>query len=54
MIAEVVKPEDADAIATAGYPVLAVLNKADLTGFGGDGPIAAAVPAVRSSPSSWG
>ncbi len=32
VIAEVVKPEDADAIATAGCPVLAVLNKADLIG----------------------
>ena len=28
--------------AADGSPVLAVLNKADLTGFGGDGPIAAA------------
>jgi len=28
--AEVIKPEDADAIAAAGRPVLAVLNKADL------------------------
>jgi hypothetical protein len=44
--AEVVKPEDADAIAAAGCPALAVLNKADLAGSlsgrGGDGPIAAA------------
>lgn len=46
---EVVKPEDTDAIeveATAGRPVLAVLNKADLAGSlpdrAGDGPIAAA------------
>lgn len=41
---EVVKPEDVDAIAAAGRPVLAVLNKADLAGSlsGGDGPIAAA------------
>ncbi len=41
---EVVKPEDIDAIAAAGRPVLAVLNKADLTGSlsRGDGPIAAA------------
>ena len=30
--AEVVKPEDVDAIAAAGRPVLAVLNKADLVG----------------------
>jgi hypothetical protein len=44
--AEVVKPEDTDAIAAAGRPVLAVLNKADLAGSlsgrSGDGPIAAA------------
>lgn len=43
---EVLKPEDVEAIAAAGRPVLAVLNKADLTGSlsgrGGDGPIAAA------------
>lgn len=32
VLAEVVKPEDADAIAAAGCPVLAVLNKADLVG----------------------
>ncbi|OSC25932.1 hypothetical protein B8W69_18015 [Mycobacterium vulneris] len=46
VITEVVKPEDTLAIATAGRPVLAVLNKADLAGSlsgrGGDGPIAAA------------
>lgn len=46
VITEVVKPEDTQAIATAGRPVLAVLNKADLAGSlsgrGGDGPIAAA------------
>ncbi|OBH17021.1 hypothetical protein [Mycobacterium sp. E3247] len=42
--AEVVKPEDVDAIGGAGRPVVAVLNKADLTGSlsRGDGPIAAA------------
>lgn len=44
--AEVIKPEDADAIAGAGRPVLAVLNKADLAGSLsgrlGDGPITAA------------
>jgi hypothetical protein len=43
--AEVIKPEDADAIAAAGRPVLAVLNKADLAGSLsgriGDGPITA-------------
>src|ERR1700741_3597594 len=46
VIAEVVKPEDTDAIAAAGRPVLAVLNKADLAGSlsgrSGDEPIAAA------------
>jgi hypothetical protein len=44
--AEVVKPEDSDAIAAAGRPALAVLNKADLVGSlsgrAGAGPIAAA------------
>lgn len=44
--AEVVKPEDADAITATGHPVLAVLNKADLVGSlsgrAGHGPIAAA------------
>lgn len=41
---EVVKPEDIDAIAAAGRPVVAVLNKADLAGSlsRGDGPLAAA------------
>ncbi len=48
VVAEVVKPEDSEALAAtnandaARQPVLAVLNKADLTGFAGDGPIAAA------------
>jgi len=46
VVAEVVKPEDADAIATAGCPVLTVLNKADLIGSlsdcTGTGPLAAA------------
>jgi hypothetical protein len=44
--AEVIKPEDSDAVAAAGRPLLAVLNKADLAGSlsgrAGDGPIAAA------------
>jgi hypothetical protein len=44
--AEVIKPEDTDAIAAAGCAALAVLNKADLAGSlsgrAGDGPIAAA------------
>jgi hypothetical protein len=42
VIAEVVKPEDRDAIAAAQHPVLAVLNKADLSAGARDGPIAAA------------
>ena len=42
VVAEVVKPEDSAALPADGSPVLVVLNKADLTGFGGDGPIAAA------------
>lgn len=42
VIAEVVKPEDRDAIAAARNPVLTVLNKADLTGVAAGGPIAAA------------
>ena len=43
VIAEVVKPEDSRAVralAAAQRPVLAVLNKADVAGFGGDGPMA--------------
>ncbi|TVS86801.1 hypothetical protein [Mycobacterium helveticum] len=46
VVTEVIKPEDAAAIASARQPVLAVLNKADLVGSlsgrTGDGPIAAA------------
>jgi hypothetical protein len=46
VLAEVVKPEDAEAIAAAGRPVLTVLNKADLAGSlsgrAGDGPSGAA------------
>ncbi len=46
VVTEVVKPEDADAIAGARQPVLAVLSKADLVGSlsgrTGDGPIEAA------------
>ena len=54
VLAEVVKPEDLDALSTARRPTLAVLNKADLiattasgctrTGRrGGEGPVRAAV-----------
>ncbi|BBX75361.1 hypothetical protein H7H78_12105 [Mycobacterium shinjukuense] len=43
---EVIKPEDRDAVAAiagqAGHPVVVVLNKADLAGFAGTGPMAAA------------
>jgi hypothetical protein len=39
---EVLKPEDRDAIAAERRPVLVVLNKADLTGFAGEGPVVAA------------
>lgn len=44
VIAEVVKPEDSEAVGaiSARLPVLVVLNKADLAGFAGEGPIAAA------------
>ncbi|BBZ46309.1 hypothetical protein [Mycobacterium parmense] len=46
VVAEVAKPEDVAAIAAAGRPVVAVLNKADLagdlSGRGGDGPMAVA------------
>jgi hypothetical protein len=45
VIAEVVKPEDRDAIAALPQPVLAVLNKADLTG-----PSAAALGGLRVEP----
>jgi hypothetical protein len=45
VIAEVVKPEDRDALAAAPQPVLAVLNKADLTG-----PSAAALDGVTVEP----
>jgi hypothetical protein len=40
--AEVVKPEDIREIAAQRRPILAVLNKADLLGFAGDGPLAVA------------
>jgi len=40
--AETLKPEDRAVLARPARPCVAVLNKADLTGFGGDGPVAAA------------
>ncbi|MBY0387989.1 MAG: hypothetical protein K2X56_07785 [Mycobacterium pseudokansasii] len=45
VLAEALKPEDRDAIAAVGearQPLVIVLNKADLSGFGGAGPMAAA------------
>lgn len=39
---ETLKPEDRDFLAGSSRPCVAVLNKADLTGFGGDGPLSAA------------
>lgn len=42
VLAETLKPEDRRALAGSSRPVVAVLNKADLAGFGGPGPIAAA------------
>lgn len=45
VIAEVVKPEDRDAIAAASQPLLVVLNKADLTGIS-----AAALEGVTAEP----
>lgn len=45
VLAEALKPEDRDAIAAvrdARRPLVVVLNKADLSGFGGAGPMAAA------------
>jgi len=40
--AEVIKPEDSDALRGCRAPVVVVLNKADLCGFAAAGPIAAA------------
>ena len=42
VIAEALKPEDRALLGAARKPTLAVLNKADLTGFGADGPMAIA------------
>lgn len=42
VVAETLKPEDRRALAGSSRPVVAVLNKADLAGFGGPGPIAVA------------
>ncbi|WP_197415115.1 hypothetical protein [Mycobacterium sp. M26] len=42
VLTETLKPEDRAALTAPDRPCVAVLNKADLTGFGGDGPMAAA------------
>jgi hypothetical protein len=42
VVAETIKPEDRAVLTRPPRPCVAVLNKADLTGFGGDGPVAAA------------
>ncbi len=42
VVAETLKPEDRAALTRPARPCVAVLNKADLTGFGGEGPVAAA------------
>ena len=42
VVAETLKPEDRAVLARPARPCVAVLNKADLTGYGGDGPLAAA------------
>ncbi|MEZ0356005.1 hypothetical protein [Mycobacterium sp. SA01] len=47
VFAETLKPEDRRALTTSPRPVIAVLNKADLTGFGGRGPVAAAAERCR-------
>lgn len=47
VFAETLKPEDVRALAGSTHPLVAVLNKADLTGFGGTGPVAAAAERCR-------
>jgi hypothetical protein len=42
VIAEAIKPEDRAALAAADRPIVTVLNKADLMGLGGGGPLARA------------
>ena len=48
VVAETLKPEDRAALTRPARPCVAVLNKADLTGFGGDGPVAAAAAPPRT------
>lgn len=47
VFAETLKPEDVGALAESTQPVFTVFNKADLTGFGGAGPVAAAIERCR-------
>ncbi|MGY4710638.1 hypothetical protein ACXDF8_13945 [Mycolicibacterium sp. CBM1] len=42
VVAETLKPEDRRALSAVDRPTVVVLNKADLAGFGGDGPLATA------------
>ena len=44
---ETLNPDDRAALASAVRPTVAVLNKADLAGFGGNGPMAAATRRCR-------
>lgn len=44
---ETLNADDRAALRSSGWPTVAVLNKADLTGFGGDGPMAAAARRCR-------
>lgn len=47
VFAEVLKPEDRRVLSDSVRPVVAVLNKADVSGFGGAGPIAKAAERCR-------
>ncbi|WP_235677978.1 hypothetical protein [Mycolicibacterium sarraceniae] len=47
VFAEALKPEDRRVLAESSRPVVAVFNKADLAGFGGEGPVAAATARCR-------
>ncbi|MCV7177690.1 hypothetical protein CG716_06055 [Mycolicibacterium sphagni] len=47
VVAETLKPEDRRALAHSPRPVVVALNKADLAGFGGQGPVATAAAHCR-------
>ncbi|WP_246227827.1 hypothetical protein [Mycolicibacterium helvum] len=47
VLAETLKPEDRRALTESPRPAVAVLNKADLAGFGGEGPVVAAAAHCR-------